>query len=79
MKNLSVSLLQYELAWENPEKNRRQVDALIQSLPDTTDLIVLPEMFTTGFSMNAVKNAEPPRRHHTAMATATRPNPRLCR
>ena len=60
MKNLSVSLLQYELAWENPEKNRHQVEALIRSLPDTTDLIVLPEMFTTGFSMNAVKNAEPP-------------------
>ena len=58
MQNLSVTLIQCELAWEAPEDNRRQIEALIGSNADTTDLIVLPEMFTTGFSMNAVKNAE---------------------
>ena len=60
MENLSVTLIQCELTWENPEDNRRHIEATINSLVDTTDLIVLPEMFTTGFSMNAVKNAEPP-------------------
>ena len=60
MQNLAIALIQYELAWEDPGDNRRQIEALIGSLTKPTDLIVLPEMFTTGFSMNAVKNAEPP-------------------
>jgi len=60
MNDLSISLIQCELAWENPEDNRRQIKTLIGALAQTTDLIVLPEMFTTGFSMNAVKNAESP-------------------
>jgi predicted amidohydrolase len=48
------------LAWEKPEDNRRQISELIESLPQATDLIVLPEMFTTGFTMNALENAEEP-------------------
>jgi len=60
MNDLAVSLIQCELTWENPEDNRRQIETLIGALAETTDLVVLPEMFTTGFSMNAVKNAEPP-------------------
>jgi omega-amidase len=58
MQNLAVTLIQCELAWEDPDANRRQIETLISSLAEPTDLIVLPEMFTTGFSMNAVKNAE---------------------
>jgi len=60
MKNLSIALVQCELVWESPEENRRQLQSLIESQTEPNDLIVLPEMFTTGFSMNAVKNAEPP-------------------
>jgi predicted amidohydrolase len=60
MRNLLVTLIQCELDWERPEDNRRQIQTRIESLPQATDLIVLPEMFTTGFSMNAVKNAEHP-------------------
>ena len=60
MQNLAVSLVQCELAWENPEQNRQQISALLENLQTPSDLIVLPEMFTTGFSMEAVKNAEPP-------------------
>jgi omega-amidase len=60
MQNLSVTLVQCELAWENPEDNRRQIGELIDSLQRKSDLIVLPEMFTTGFSMNALANAEQP-------------------
>jgi omega-amidase len=59
MQNLAATLVQCELAWESPEDNRRQFAGLFGEIPDNTDLIVLPEMFTTGFSMNALANAEP--------------------
>ncbi|MEH6635619.1 MAG: amidohydrolase [Halioglobus sp.] len=64
MRNLDVTLIQCELAWENPPDNRRQIGAIIARASASgmagTDLIVLPEMFTTGFSMNALANAEEP-------------------
>jgi omega-amidase len=60
MRNLAVTLVQCELAWEQPADNRRQIGAIIDQLVGGTDLIVLPEMFTTGFSMNALANAEEP-------------------
>jgi omega-amidase len=60
MRNLAVTLIQCELAWEQPADNRRQIGAIIDQFDGRTDLIVLPEMFTTGFSMNALGNAEEP-------------------
>jgi len=60
MQNLSTTLIQCELAWEQPEDNRRQIGDLLEKLDESTDLVVLPEMFTTGFSMNALANAEEP-------------------
>jgi len=60
MQDLRVSLVQRALAWEQAADNRVQIEAAIDSLADSTDLIVLPEMFTTGFSMNAIANAENP-------------------
>jgi len=60
MQNLTAALIQCELAWEQPADNRQQIGALIDELSADTDLIVLPEMFTTGFSMNALANAEEP-------------------
>lgn len=60
MQDLTLSLLQCELAWEAPEDNRRLIGEQVRSMDADTDLLVLPEMFTTGFSMNAVANAEPP-------------------
>ena len=60
MQNLTAALIQCELAWEQPADNRQQIGALIDDLWADTDLIVLPEMFTTGFSMNALANAEEP-------------------
>ena len=58
MQDLAVTLVQCKLAWERPQDNRAQMGALIDSMREPTDLIVLPEMFTTGFSMNALANAE---------------------
>jgi predicted amidohydrolase len=58
MRNLNVSLVQRQLVWEQPMDNRRQIDETVDLMQENTDLIVLPEMFTTGFSMNALANAE---------------------
>ena len=60
MQDLSITLMQRELAWEQPADNRRQVEEAIAGLDRAGDLVLLPEMFTTGFSMNALANAEPP-------------------
>jgi predicted amidohydrolase len=59
MSDLNVTLVQCELAWEQPADNRHQFETAILEHGQPTDLIVLPEMFTTGFSMNALANAEP--------------------
>lgn len=56
---LRLTLIQADLHWENPVANRAMLEETIFSLPEPTDLIVLPEMFTTGFSMNASALAEP--------------------
>lgn len=57
---LRISLVQSELAWEDRRANLRQFDEKLTLLQEgQTDLLVLPEMFTTGFSMNAPQLAEP--------------------
>ncbi|MBL7932666.1 MAG: amidohydrolase [Bacteroidia bacterium] len=55
---MKVSIIQTHLHWENPEKNREHFSVLLESLTEQSDLIVLPEMFTTGFSMKPEKIAE---------------------
>ena len=54
---LNVTIIQTHLAWENPIENRSHFDTLLTSLKDT-HLVVLPEMFTTGFTMNAEQASE---------------------
>ena len=59
MRNeLKVTILQSDLFWENPDANRRMFSEKINNIIENTDLIVLPEMFTTGFTMNASLLAE---------------------
>ena len=58
MRNLRVSLIQRELAWEDPAANRQAFGKDLASLAGKTDLAVLPEMFSTGFSMRAEIIAE---------------------
>tara|TARA_R110002110_G_scaffold415561_2_gene651016 strand:+ start:251692 stop:252441 length:750 start_codon:yes stop_codon:yes gene_type:complete len=53
-------MVQCELAWEQPRDNREHIAQLLAEQTTPSDLIVLPEMFTTGFSMNALENAEAP-------------------
>lgn len=58
-QNLNTALLQANLEWENIEYNTSTFEEKIKALPQETDLIILPEMFSTGFSMNAKNLAEP--------------------
>jgi len=52
---------QFDIAWEDKQANFDQVRALLRNANvETGSLIVLPEMFATGFSMNVAKIAEPP-------------------
>lgn len=52
--SLHLCTLSYDIAWENPEKNFSALHAILESSPQA-DLWILPEMFSTGFSMNAKK------------------------
>lgn len=56
---LRVSLVQYDIAWENKQKNLDHIKKIASQLEGQTDLLVLPEMCTTGFSMNSHNLAEP--------------------
>jgi predicted amidohydrolase len=59
MKNeLNIVGIQADLFWENPTKNLAFFEEKIERLPENTDLVVLPEMFTTGFTMNPENVAE---------------------
>lgn len=58
MSDLRVTLVQTELAWHDPEANRRMLDEKLRPLTGATDLVVLPEMFTTGFTMAPEQAAE---------------------
>lgn len=49
--SLKVAYIQCELAWENESENLENFDNWLKQVEPNTDLIVLPEMFTTGFSM----------------------------
>ncbi len=58
MDNLKVALIQSDLVWENPKQNRDNFAAKIRTITKPVDLIILPEMFTTGFTMNPGPIAE---------------------
>ena len=58
MINLKVTTIQSDLHWENVNANLNMFAEKIALITDETDIIVLPEMFNTGFSMNSEKLAE---------------------
>lgn len=55
---MKIALIQSALIWENSLKNRENFDLLINEIKEEVHLIVLPEMFSTGFTMNASAVAE---------------------
>ena len=59
MEDLKLTLVQTRLQWENIEANLSHFSKILSGLkPGETDLIILPEMFSTGFTMNAAAVAE---------------------
>jgi predicted amidohydrolase len=48
---MKIAFIQSSLIWENPAENRSYFDKKINQISDDIDLIILPEMFTTGFTM----------------------------
>jgi len=57
-KQLTIVLIQTDLVWENPKQNKSNISSKIDALSENMDLIILPEMFTTGFTMNPYDFAE---------------------
>lgn len=55
---LIVAIIQADLVWENPESNRIKFTEKLSSISQDVDVIILPEMFTSGFTMNAETVAE---------------------
>jgi len=58
MSTLSVTIVQSELHWHDPAQNLKHFSGLLAELDKATDLVVLPEMFSTGFTMHAEAHAE---------------------
>lgn len=55
---LQIALVQADLVWENPKQNRLNFTKKIEELNTNVDMVVLPEMFSSGFTMNASVVAE---------------------
>ena len=80
MQDLKITLLQENLHWQNPVANREMFEQLINDHAEMSDLIVLPETFTTGFTMAATENGEEPDGPSSQWLSnlATRHNTALC-
>ncbi len=49
---LNISLVQFDINWEDMELNFHKIEELVEGNDFDTDLIILPEMFNTGFTMH---------------------------
>ncbi|MDO6390455.1 amidohydrolase [Pontibacter sp. BT731] len=58
MQDLRITIIQTALHWQDAPANRNMFSEKLATVAPATDLIVLPEMFTTGFSMDAAGLAE---------------------
>ncbi len=58
MKNLTVTIVQPDTAWHNVDKNLELLESMIKRNSAVSDLIVLPEMFSTGFTMTPADSSE---------------------
>jgi len=59
MDNLKITVYQGYLFWEKIDKNLQNIALRLSGIREKTDLIILPEMFNTGFTMNATEMGEP--------------------
>lgn len=59
MSTIKLALLQSDLLWENPKANFEKFDSLLQSLNPDTDIVILPEVFSTAFTMEIAQLDKP--------------------
>src|ERR1700712_4612395 len=59
MDNLKITVYQGYLFWENVDRNLQNISLRLSGIREKTNLIILPEMFNTGFTMNAAELADP--------------------
>lgn len=57
-KSINISTIQTELVWESRDENLAHFEKLFKQIPKESDIVVMPEMFSTGFSMSPEKLAE---------------------
>ncbi|MCB2196201.1 MAG: amidohydrolase [Bacteroidetes bacterium] len=57
-QNVHISCIQTNLAWEKIDQNLKHFEDKFKQLPRESEMVILPEMFTTGFSMNSKQLAE---------------------
>lgn len=57
--DIRISILQTDIIWENKQENLRRLREKLEKLRGETEIVVLPETFSTGFSMNTHELAEP--------------------
>jgi len=55
--DLSINIFQFDIQWLDPKENIRLINNHVQSIEDSVDLVVLPEMFLSGFCMEASRSA----------------------
>lgn len=58
MSSLSITTIQTELQWENKNANLLMLEDKLRNLEHKTEIVILPEMFSTGFSMHSQELAE---------------------
>ena len=58
-ESIYISLIQTGLVWENTTENLKKFDVLLKKLPAETEIVILPEMFSTGFTMQ-IENLKKP-------------------
>lgn len=58
MDSIRISIVQTDIVWENKQENLRLLHEKLEGLRGTTEIVVLPEMFSTGFSMRSDMLAE---------------------
>lgn len=56
--DITISGIQFDIIWEDRGKNIEKIESMLSDIPDDTDILILPEMFTTGFSMKPADLAE---------------------
>ena len=58
MNSLKIAILQHNIIWHNAIANQQQLEKQFKQLPQAINLVVLPEMWTTGFTMKPEEVAE---------------------